>query len=162
MNERMPHGTAIEDALVARMHADLTRLPWYKRWYGRVGIVGAGALVVAGGVAATTLLTAEPVTDSFTVHCLSEASLNPDGSLPGTTVGLASPDGVLPIDDAIDMCTLAWESGAMDRTDPLDPSPAPGVAPDDFTLCITDLGEAAVVPGEVACSSLRLHPFSSE
>ncbi|MDQ1129427.1 hypothetical protein [Microbacterium sp. SORGH_AS_0888] len=163
MSERMPHGPQIEDALVARMHADLTRRPWYTRWQWRLGLVGAGALVIgAGAFAGTSLLTHKPVSDTTMVTCASDAQLNPDGSLAGTAMSVATPEGVLAIDDAIAMCRLAWNSGAMTRTDPLDPSPPPGVAPSRFTLCVADDGTATVVPGDILCSSLRLHPWSAD
>lgn len=163
MSERMPHGRQIEDVLVAQMRADLTRRPWYTRWQGRLGIVGAGVLVIGVGTfAGTSLLTHEPVSDTAMVNCVSEAQLNPDGSLPRIAMSVATPEGVLAIDDAIAMCRLAWESGAMTRTDPLEPSPSPGVAPERFTLCVADDGTATVVPGEMACSSLRLHPWSAD
>jgi hypothetical protein len=52
-----------------------------------------------------------------------------------------------------------WEGGAFEDHDPLDATPSPAVAPKEFTTCVTDEGEAAVVPGIIECSVLRLHPF---
>ncbi len=160
MSDRMPRGGAIEDALVAQMHRDLTRRPWYKRWQWRLGMVGVGALVVgAGTFAGTTLLTHEEVTDTSWVQCLSEAQLNPDGSLPAHAATVASPDGMIPIDDAKALCAQMWEAGVMTSADPLDASPSPGVVPSEFTVCVGDDGEAVVAPGRIACSTLRLHPY---
>lgn len=160
MSDRMPHGAEIEDLLVSQMRADLTRLPWYKRWYGRLGLVGAGIVVVgAAGIAGVTLLAPEPVTDSFVVHCLSDAKLGSGDRLSGAAAIVASSDGALPIDDAIAMCEDMWEAGALVGADPLDPQPTRGAVPHEFTLCVTDEGEAAVVPARIECSVLRLHPY---
>jgi hypothetical protein len=160
MSERMPHGPEIESLLVSQMRADLSKRPWYKRWYGRLSIAGAGLIVVgAAGIAGLALLTPEPVTDSFVVHCLSDAKLRTGDQLSGAAATVASSDGVLPIDDAIAMCEQMWEAGALVGADPLDPQPSPGVVPREFTLCVTDEGEAAVVPARIDCSALRLHPY---
>lgn len=160
MSDRMPHGPEIEELLITRMRSDLSRRPWYSRWYGRLGITGAGLVVLAaGGVAALTLLSPEHVTDSFVVHCLSEAKVNSAGTLPGAAATVASPDGVLAIDDAVAMCEQMWEAGALVNSDPLEPDPTPGEVPSVFTMCVTDNGEAAVVPGRIECSVLRLHPY---
>lgn len=53
-------------------------------------------------------------------------------------------------------------SGAFSFDDPLDPAPAPGIVPDAFTMCVTDEGSAAVVPGRIECSALALFPVSGE
>ncbi len=158
-DDRMPHGAAIEELLVERMRADLTRPRWWRRWWGRLVIAGGVVAVTASGVAALVLLPEAAVTESGIVHCLSEAARALDGSLPGVAVSIAAPDGVLPIDDAVGTCEQLWESGELTKTDPLDPSPQPGAVPPEFTLCVTPEGEAAVVPGRIECSVLRLHPY---
>lgn len=160
MNERMPHGASIEDALISRMRADLSRQPWYSRWFGKLMIFGGAGLILAGGgIAAVRLLSPEPVTDSFVVHCLSEADVHADGSFPGAAANVASPDGILPVDDAVALCKQMWEAGALGSADPLDANPEPGRAPEEFTTCVTATGEAAIVPGRIECSVLRLHPY---
>lgn len=160
MTDRMPHGAAIEEVLVKKMRTDLGKKPWHVRWYSRVALVLGSMFVVAGGsIAAVVLLSPEAVTDSFVVHCLSEAKINADGTFPGAAANVSSPDGELPVDDAVNLCRQMWEAGALSGADPLNPTPTPGSAPTEFTTCVTDNGEAAVVPGHIECSVLRLHPY---
>ncbi|WP_106816716.1 hypothetical protein [Microbacterium timonense] len=159
---RMPHSAAVEDLLVERMRRDLTKPKWWRTVWGRVTIA-AGAVVVAGtAVAAVVLLEARPVSDTAIVQCMESASRNLDGTLSGSAVSIAAPDGVLPIDDAVGICEQMWASGAFENTDPLDPSPTPGTVPSEFTTCVTDEGTAAVVPGRIECSALQLHPYDPE
>ncbi|KNY04741.1 hypothetical protein [Microbacterium sp. GCS4] len=155
----MPHRREVQDLLIEQMRRDLSRPPWWKTLWGRLTIAG-GVLVVAGaGVAGVVLLDQRPVSDTSVVQCLEGPYRNPDGSLSGAGVSIATPDGVLPIEDAEAVCIQMWESGAFAETDPTSATSAPGTAPSEFTMCVTDQGEAAVVPGRIECSTLRLHPF---
>ncbi|MGK3949512.1 hypothetical protein [Microbacterium sp. K2] len=155
----MPHRREVQDLLVEQMRQDLSRPVWWKRLWGRLSIAG-GVLVVAGaGVAGVVLLEQRPVSDTSIVYCLEGAFRNPDGTLSGAAASIATPDGVVPIDDAEAVCVQMWEAGAFAENDPLSTTPATGVAPSKFTMCVTDEGEAAVVPGRIECSTLRLHPF---
>lgn len=161
-NRRMPRSEQIEGVLVARMRADLTRPKWWHTLRGRMLFAAGTSVVLLGGaVAAVTLLDSRDVTDTAVVHCLDRDSRNLDGSLPGSAVSLAAPEGVVAIDDAIAACKSLWAAGAFSGTDPLEPSPTSVDVPEQFTLCVTDAGAAAVVPGRVECSVLKLHPYES-
>lgn len=155
---RMPHGRQIEEVAVARMRRDLTRPRWWQTVPGRIAVAGGCVALVSAGVSAVVLLAPRAVDETTAVHCMSDARRNLDGSLPGTMVSIATGNGVVPIEDAIEVCSQVWESGAMNAADPLDPTPAPGTVPDSFTECIAPEGYAVVVPGRIECSALRLHP----
>lgn len=157
--ERIPHGAEIEDLVIARMRSQLTRPRWWRRPSTRIAFAGGAVLLAGASVAATILLDARPVTETQIVQCLDRASTNPDGSLPGTAVSLAAPTGVVSIEDAVAVCRDLWKAGGFNGNEPLDPTPSPGTVPDDFTTCVTDSGIAAVVPGLVECTDLRLHPY---
>lgn len=155
----MPHHKEVQDLLVERMRHDLSRRSWWKTIWGRVTIAG-GVLAVAGaGVAAVVLLEDRPVSETSVVHCLEGPYRNSDGTLSGAAASIATPDGVIAITDAEAVCVQMWEAGAFADNDPLSATPTPAVAPTDFTTCVNDEGEAAVVPGTIECSVLRLHPF---
>jgi hypothetical protein len=155
----MPHHKQVQDLLIEQMRRDLTRPVWWKTIWGRLSIAG-GVLILAGaGVAGVVLLDDRPVSETAIVQCMEGPFRNADGTLSGAAVSVATPDGVLSIDDAESMCAQVWESGAFSEGDQLSPTPAPGTVPTDFTVCVTDTGEAAVVPGDIECSVLRLHPY---
>lgn len=155
----MPHRREVQDLLVEQMRRDLSRPVWWRSLWGRLAIAG-GVLVLAGtSVAAVVLLEQRTVSDTSIVYCLEGPYRNNDGTLSGAAASIATPDGVIPIDDAEAVCVQMWQSGAFAETDPLSTTPAPGVAPSEFTMCVTEEGEAAVVPGRIECSTLRLHPF---
>lgn len=156
----MPHHREVQDLLVEQMRRDLSRPRWWKTIWGRLAITGGILAIAAGsGVAAVVLLQETPVSETGIVHCLEGPYRNADGSLSGAAASVATPDGVVAIEDAEALCIQMWEGGAFADNDPLDATPTPGVAPAEFTMCVTDAGEAAVVPGKVECSILRLHPF---
>ncbi|MFJ4223524.1 hypothetical protein [Microbacterium sp. NPDC089695] len=156
---RMPHHREVQDLLIEQMRRDLSRPVWWKTLWGRLSIAG-GVLVIAGaGVAGVVLLDERPVSETGVVHCLEGPYRNPDGSLSGAAASIATPEGVIAIDDAEALCTQMWEAGAFEDNDPLSATPTPGVAPTEFTTCVTDDGTAAVVPGRIECSVLRLHPY---
>lgn len=161
MSERMPHHREVQDLLVEQMRRDLSRPKWWTTIWGRLSIAG-GVLAIAGaGVAGVVLLDERPVTETTIVHCLEGPYRNSDGTLSGASASVATPDGVVAITDAEATCIQMWEGGAFEDNDPLSATPVPGVAPEEFTTCVTDEGEAAVVPGVIECSVLRLHPFQS-
>ncbi|MFF7291659.1 hypothetical protein ACFY9N_03915 [Microbacterium sp. NPDC008134] len=157
----MPHRKEVQDLLVEQMRRDLSRPVWWKTLWGRLTIAGSVLVVAGAGVAAVVLLDERPVDDTSIVQCLEGPYRNSDGTLSGAAVSIATPDGVVPIEDAEAVCVQMWESGAFTETDPLSATPAPAVAPSEFTTCVTDSGEAAVVPGKIECSTLRLHPYQS-
>lgn len=155
----MPHRREVQDLLIEQMRRDLSRPKWWKTVWGRLAIAG-GVLTVAGaGVAAVVLLDERPVSETSVVHCLEGPYRNSDGSLSGAAASVATPDGVVAIEDAEALCVEMWEGGAFEDHDPMSATPIPGIAPTRFTTCVTDDGEAAVVPGVIECSVLRLHPF---
>lgn len=155
----MPHRREVQALLIEQMRRDLTRPAWWKTLWGRLSITG-GVLAIAGmGVAAVVLLEKQPVSETTIVHCLEGPYRNTDGTLSGAAASVATPDGVLAIEDAKALCIQMWEAGAFAGDDELAATQAPGVAPDEFTMCVTEEGEAAVVPGNIECSVLRLHPF---
>lgn len=159
MSDRMPHHREVQDLLIEQMRRDLSRPKWWKTIWGRVAIA-AGILSVAGaGVAAVVLLDERPVSETGVVYCLEGPYRNADGSLSGAAASIATPDGVVAIEDAEALCTQMWEGGAFVDNDELSATPSPGTAPSEYTTCVTDEGEAAVVPGTIECSVLRLHPF---
>lgn len=161
MTDRMPHHREVQDLLIEQMRRDLSRPKWWKTIWGRAAIAG-GVLAVAGaGVAAVVLLEEKPVSETSVVHCLEGPYRNSDGTLSGAAASIATPDGVLAITDAEAVCVQMWEGGAFEDHDPLVATPSPAIAPTEFTMCVTDEGEAAVVPGVIECSVLRLHPFQS-
>ncbi|PCE15766.1 hypothetical protein AUC47_12930 [Microbacterium sp. SZ1] len=156
---RMPHHDEIQELLVEQMRRDLARPVWWKTLWGRLTIAG-GIVSVAGlAVAGVVLLDDRAVSETSIVYCLENPYRNPDGTLSGAGASVATPDGVLSIEDAEALCVQMWEGGAFEDNDPLSATPTPGVAPSDFTTCVTDEGEAAVVPGIIECSVLRLHPY---
>ncbi|WP_144876925.1 hypothetical protein [Microbacterium sp. 1.5R] len=157
----MPHRREVQDLLVEQMRRDLSRPSWWQSIWGRLAIAGSVLVVAGAGVAGVVLLEQQPVSDTSIVYCLEGPYRNPDGSLSGAAASIATPDGVVSIDDAEAMCVRMWESGAFAEDDPLSVSSPPGTAPAEFTTCVTDEGEAAVVPGRIECSTLRLHPFES-
>lgn len=159
MSDRMPHHREVQDLLIEQMRRDLSRPKWWKTIWGRVAIA-AGILSVAGaGVAAVVLLDEKPVSETGVVYCLEGPYRNADGSLSGAAASIATPDGVVAIEDAEALCTQMWEGGAFADNDELSATPSPGTPPSEYTTCVTDEGEAAVVPGTIECSVLRLHPF---
>ncbi|MFJ2544071.1 hypothetical protein [Microbacterium sp. NPDC087589] len=161
MTDRMPHHREVQDLLIEQMRRDLTRPKWWKTIWGRAAIAG-GVLAVAGtGVAAVVLLKEKPVSETSVVHCLEGPYRNSDGTLSGAAASIATPHGVVAITDAEAVCVQMWEGGAFEDHDPLVATPSPAIAPTEFTTCVTDEGEAAVVPGVIECSVLRLHPFQS-
>ncbi|KJL22951.1 hypothetical protein RN51_01697 [Microbacterium oxydans] len=161
MTDRMPHHREVQDLLIEQMRRDLSRPRWWKTIWGRAAIAG-GVLAVAGaGVAAVVLLEEKPVSETSVVHCLEGPYRNSDGTLSGAAASIATPDGVVAITDAEAVCVQMWEGGAFEEHDPLVATPSPAIAPTEFTMCVTDEGEAAVVPGVIECSVLRLHPFQS-
>ncbi|MFJ2543037.1 hypothetical protein [Microbacterium sp. NPDC087589] len=158
-SEGMPHRSQVQDLLIEQMRRDLSRPVWWKTLWGRLSIAGSVLVIAGAGVAGVVLLEERPVDDTSIVHCLEGPYRNPDGTLSGAAVSIATPDGVVPIEDAEAVCTQMWESGAFEETDPLSATPGTAVAPSEFTTCVTDTGEAAVVPGRMECSTLRLHPY---
>lgn len=159
--KRMPHHAEVQDLLVEQMRHDLSRPRWWRTVWARVAIAGGALALVGGGVAAVVLLEERPVEETGVVYCLEGPYRNPDGTLSGAGASIATPEGVVAIDDAEGLCRQMWESGAFEQSDPLAATSAPGTAPSHFTVCVTDEGEAAVVPGEIECSVLRLHPYQS-
>lgn len=161
MSDRMPHHQEVQDLLVEQMRRDLSRPKWWKTVWVRLALTG-GVLTIAGaGVAAVVLLDQRPVSETSVVHCLEGPYRNPDGTLSGAAASVATPDGVVAIEDAEALCIQMWEGGAFVDQDPLSATPTPGGVPAEFTTCVNDDGEAAVVPGIIECSVLRLHPFES-
>lgn len=156
--QRMPHGGQIEEIAVARMHRDLTRPKWWQTIWGRLSIAGGFLVLASSGVSALVLLSPQEITEQSYVHCMEGPHRNSDGTLSGTGMMVANQEGIVPIEDAVEICSRVWESGAMSGNDPLDPSPAPGDVPDSFTVCVAAEGYAVVVPGSSECSALRLHP----
>ncbi|GAA2965955.1 hypothetical protein [Microbacterium schleiferi] len=158
-NDPTPHHEAIQDLLIEEMRRDLARPKWWRTIWGRISIVSGVLILSSTAVAALVLLESRPVSDTLVVHCLESPSRAPDGSLPGAAVSIAAPDGVVPIEDAEAICAQMWSSGAFGEEDVLNPTPLPGEAPEEFTLCVTEDGEAAVAPGRIECSVLHLHPY---
>lgn len=156
---RMPHSPQVEEMLVQRMREDLSSPPWWKTVWGRGAIVGGVVVAIGASLAAVTMLSPKEVSEAALVHCLEGPYRESDGRLSGSAMSVATPEGVLEIEDAEAACALMWSSGAMDEEDPLNPTPAPGDVPAEFTMCVTPEGEAAVVPGRIECSGLRLHPY---
>lgn len=161
MTDRMPHHREVQDLLIEQMRRDLSRPKWWKTIWGRAAIAGGGLAVAGAGVAAVVLLEEKPVSETSVVHCLEGPYRNSDGTLSGAAASIATPDGVVAITDAEAVCVQMWEGGAFEDHDPLVATPSPAIAPTEFTMCVTDEGEAAVVPGVIECSVLRLHPFQS-
>lgn len=158
---RPPHSDEIRQLVLEQIEHDLAhpRRRWWQTLWGRVAIVAGAMLIVSPAVAAVILLQPKPVTDTTIVHCLYSDQRAPDGSLPGLSVGIATPTGQLDINDAISTCKEAWASGGMTSTDKLSPTQPPGAVPVSFTECVNDRGEAVIVPARVECSGLKLHPY---
>ncbi len=156
---QMPHHFEVQDLLIERMRRDLSRKKWWATIWGRIAICGGALALVGSGVAAVVLLEERPVNETSVVQCMEGPYRNSDGTLSGAAVSIATPDGVVAIEDAEALCAQMWESGAFAETDPLAATPAPAQAPSDFTVCVTDQGEAAVVPERIECSVLKLHPY---
>lgn len=156
---KMPHHAEVQDLLIEQMRRDLSRPKWWKTVWGRIAI-GGGVLTLAGsGIAAVILLEERPVNETSIVQCMEGPYRNADGTLSGAAVSIATPDGVVAIEDAEALCAQMWESGAFTETDALSATSAPAEAPTDFTVCVTGDGEAAVVPERIECSVLDLHPY---
>ena len=158
----MPRGDSIEDLLVEQMHADLARQRWWQTLWGRISIAAGTVTLASTSLAAVILLEPRPVTETGVVHCLEANSRDADGSLSGAAVSIATPNGVIPLDDAIAVCRQMWESGRFNSLDPRDPSPTPASVPEQFTVCVTPDGAAAVAPGRAECSALKLNPYAPD
>lgn len=160
MTDRMPYHREVQDLLIEQMRRDLSRPRWWMTVWGRFAVAGSIVAVVGAGVAAVVLLEEKSVSETSVVHCLEGPYRNSDGTLSGAAASIATPDGVVAITDAEALCVQMWEGGAFEDRDPLSATPTPASAPTQFTTCVNDEGEAAVVPGVIECSVLRLHPFA--
>lgn len=155
----MPHSAAIEDVIVNAMRADLTRPKWWATMWGRVTIIGSLVGFAGLAIAGVVILDRAPVTQELVVHCFATPAINPDGTYQGTAVAISSGTGSMRIDDAIRVCSDVWASGAMSTDkDPLSATDASAEVPASLTTCVMADGSAAVIPGSVTCSSLKLHP----
>ena len=142
----MPHHREVQNLLIEQMRGDLSRPRWWKTLWGRLTIAG-GLLAIAGsGIAAVVLLNEAPVSETGIVYCLEGPYRNADGTLSGAAASVATPDGVVAIEDAEALCTQMWEAGAFAGNDELDaislPEPDLSVYDDLFASPMTrDPGE---------------------
>lgn len=132
------------------------------RWFAWAG---AGALVVGlGATAAGVVLQAQTVSNETVVHCLLSDERAADGSYPGSMGSMASADGEARVIEAIEVCTMMWEQGAMDPGfDPRSTTNAPGEVPEAFVVCVMPDGSAAAVPSSepAICQRLGLAPLDT-
>lgn len=155
----MPRSAAIEDLVVNAMRTDLTRPKWWATLWGRVTIIGSLIAFAGFAVAGIAIFDRAPVTQDLVVHCFATPAINPDGTYRGTAVAISNGTGSMSIDDAVSVCSDVWASGAMSTdNDPLSPANVTGEVPATFTTCVMSDGTAAVIPGSVTCSRLKLHP----
>ncbi|WP_157000931.1 hypothetical protein [Agromyces laixinhei] len=130
------------------------------RWFAWGGV---GVLVVGiGATAAGVVLQAQMVSNEQIVHCLLSDQRAGDGSYPGTMGSLASANGEARAIEAVEVCTMMWEQGAMDPGfDPRSTTNAPGVVPKAFVVCVMPDGSAAAVPSAepAVCQRLSLAPL---
>lgn len=112
-----------------------------------------------GSTAAGIVLQTQSVSNEHIVHCLSSEKRAADGSYPGPMASIASSDQKGRADDAVQVCSMMWEQGALDPGfDPTSTTNAPGRLPDAFVVCVMPDGSAAVVPSTnlAVCTRLGL------
>ena len=131
-----------------------------RKWFvwGGVGLLTVGL----GSTAAGIVLQAQSVSNEHIVHCLSSEQRAADGSYPGPMASIASFDQRGRADDAVKVCVMMWEQGALGPGfDPTSTTNAPGYVPAAFVVCVMSDGSAAVVPSEkpAVCSRLGLAPL---
>ena len=119
-----------------------------------------GLSLVAVTAAGVVIFGQDDVTDTELVQCHTTLEPGSGADFTGTSVMLATEDGSdAGIDDAVGTCATLWRQGVLrageDAQEPVDPPADEDVPP--LTLCVTELGQAAVFPGEaVDCASLGL------
>ena len=159
------HRRHTRDVLVHRVEKDTGRRrrdPW---------IMIVPSIVLVGAVVTGALALLLPVTNKNVVHCFARAEVSDDGTYPGSGVIFGNPgsDAIVPIEDAIAACTLAWRDGSLDAseedgtpggngTPPPPPNPdRNSPVPPDLTVCVMRDGTAAVIPGDKeVCTRLGL------
>lgn len=134
-----------------------------RRWFvwGGIGLLTVGM----GATAASIVLQAQSVSNDHIVHCLSSDQRAADGSYPGAMASIASADEQGRAGDAVEVCTMMWEQGALEPGyDPTSTTNPPGQVPSAFVVCVMPDGSAAVVPSEepAICSRLGLAPLEEQ
>jgi hypothetical protein len=139
-----------------------------------VASVGAGTVLVVGGVAAAgSLLSARSADVHDSARCYSAVSSDFGDGFPGTTVALAATPGHPAADvpsQVLDLCSSVWAAGllgpdggqvsaAKDQKSGTLPTDGPVPA---LAACVLPSGEAAVFPGPPdTCASLGLAPLKA-
>ncbi|GAA1784522.1 hypothetical protein [Agromyces lapidis] len=133
-----------------------------RRWvaWGGVGVLAVGLGATAAGIA----LQPQSVSNDQVIHCLTSDTRAADGSYPGAMASMAHDDDAERAANAIEVCTMTWQQGALEPGfDPTSSTNAPGVVPEAFILCAMPDGSAAVVPSSepAICSRLGLAPLDT-
>lgn len=159
---RSAREAAIKALVLERLEESRERKARWRRnrWFAWGGV---GVLVVGiGATAAGVVLQAQTVSNEQIVHCLLSDERAADGSYPGTMGSLASADGEARAIEAVEVCTMMWEQGAMEPGfDPRSTTNAPGQVPEAFVVCVMPDGSAAAVPTSTPaiCQRLGLAPL---
>lgn len=139
----------------------------------RAWIIIPSAALALGLTGGAVALLQAPVTEKSHVLCFARAERTGTSFAGGTVTVLRETKGVplqappvVPIDDAVAVCSDMWKQHALDASIP-NGSPGPGQedptfshpVPNPLTVCVWD-GVAAVIPGGPAvCAKLGLAPL---
>ena len=155
---------AIRDFLVDHAAEEPRRKAKHRRRWRLASALSGGVILAAATTAGIIVLQPEPIADKTIVLCMSQPTRDSAGDLPGSSATLFHEFDPGYVDDAIELCTLMWQSGA------LEPSINPTAVPDPevtyqappLTVCVDRDGTAVVVPTSNAdvCTGLRLAPVS--
>lgn len=135
----------------------------HRRW-----MIWTGAGLLAAGLGATAgsiVLQARSVSNDHIVHCLTSDRRSPDGSYPGPMASVATENERGRVDDALQVCKMMWEQGAMaPGFDPTSTTNKPGLVPPALIVCVLPDGSAAVVPSSdpAVCRELGLAPSKQD
>lgn len=129
--------------------------------WGSIGVLSVGGLAIASAA----VVDAERVDGYELVHCLGPAERGANGKYDDMQAMLEPGKSVdATIDDAVRLCTLMWEQGALPTDkDPLASEPTGSLPVPDLVVCVMKDGNPAVVPGEASvCNALGLAPLATD
>ena len=151
--------TAMREALAAHVASEPVRAHRTRR--RRIVIGSLLSLLVVGGATTAGLQVLAPaeVVDTSIVLCTHEAKRDANGELFGQYATMSGPFNAARRADAIELCSLMWERGELQRDrDPLALPPDEPLPVPPLTVCVDPNGRATVVPSDAPeiCTALHL------